>query len=109
MPKNIVGLALIGAVFFFAVQPQAQAACFYPRAVTITYSAFVDDTPAYAGTLWACSEIIISPMHPHHWDVIGQSIRDCDGSYSSSWGDTTSCTGSENKETTSESCPPVCE
>lgn len=108
MSRNIVRLALAGAIFYFAVQSPAQAVCFYPRTVTTTYYAFVDDTPAYAGTLWACSEIIISPMHPHHWDVIGQTTRDCDGNIYS-WGDTTSCTGPNNTVTTSERCAQVCE
>ena len=104
----VLRLALVGLVVYFAAQPQAQAGCFHPHSVTTTYYAFVDDSPGWEGTLWACSEVIISPMHPHHWDVIGETTRDCDGNYSS-WGDTTSCTGSANKVVTSESCPLVCE
>ena len=92
----------------FATHPKAEAACFYPRAVTTTYYGMIDDAPGWEGTLWYCHEVIISPMHPHHWGVIGERIRDCDGNITT-WGDTTSCTGPDNTETSSELCPLVCD
>jgi hypothetical protein len=108
MLKAALRLALLTLVVVFATHSKAEANCFFPHAFTTTYYAFIDDSPGWEGTLWACQEIIISPMHPHHWGAIGGTTRDCDGNVTS-WGDTTSCTGSSNTERTFESCPPICE
>lgn len=101
-------LSLLTLLVVLAAHPKAEAGCFTPHAVTTTYYGYIDDSPGFEGTLWSCQPIIISPMHANHWGVIGETVRDCDGNVSS-WGDTTSCTGTGNVERTSESCPPICD
>jgi len=108
MLKAALRLALLTLVVLFAIHKNAEAACFYPHSSTTTYYALIDDSPGWEGTLWACQEVMISPMHAHHWGPIGGTSRDCDGNVTS-WGDTTSCTGPSNTDRTTDICPPVCE
>jgi len=109
MLKAAARLALVGLVLAFLAQPKkAEASCEYPHWSETTYSALIDDSSGYEGTLWACQEVVISPMHAHHWGEIGGYSRDCDG-IETFWGDVTSCTASANTQTTGGSCPPVCD
>lgn len=74
------------------------------REVSTTYYAWIDNSNP---NLYWCQPPLIGPYIPietyAHWSPIGGTDRDCEG-YTSSWGDTTSCTGTANKVTHSSAC-----
>ena len=87
----ILALSLV-AVASSYVASNAEAACYYPRQVTITY--------------W--EGVIISPQPPDQ--VIGECTTDCDGN-TTCWGYQQSQNAGWYSYSTREmnSCPPVCE
>lgn len=97
-------LLLVAALSLSFPQP-AEAACWYPRTITTTYYAWIDN---YDPTWYSCHYIIISPAWQAHWGVIGERTVDCDGTVYE-WGDTTTCTGPDNTERDSSLCDPICE
>ena len=106
VPKPVrLSLVLLVLLSAFLLPRRSEANCFYPRSRTITYYAWIDD--AYP-TWYSCTYIIISPPWQAHWGVIGEKTTECDGSVSE-WGDTTTCTGSSNTQSTSNACEPICE
>ena len=68
------------------------------REVTTTYYAWIQDSDPSA--YW-CSPPLVGPYIPidyyAHWDPIGGTYSDCQGNFYS-WGDTTTCTGTDNTE-----------
>jgi hypothetical protein len=106
LARLLLVLSFLALVMTVAL-PQAEAACFYPRSRTTTYYAWLNNG---SNTFYSCNYVIISPPMENytHWDVIGETTTECDGSVSS-WGDTTTCTGSSNTVHTSQACEPICE
>ena len=87
--------------------PPAESACFYPHSRTTKYYAYLNNG---SNTFYSCTYVIISPPMENytHWDQIGERTVECDGSISS-WGDTTTCTGSGNTTLSLGPCDPICD
>lgn len=102
--QSVVRLSLCLIFCLAAMWISSAEAAFCGREVTTTYYAWIDDTDP--SRYW-CSQPIISPFIPvdeyAHWGPIGGTDRDCEGN-SSSWGDTTTCTGTANREIQSAPC-----
>jgi hypothetical protein len=110
MSKPVVRLLLVLsflALVMTVALPQAEAACFTPHSHTTTYYAWLNNG---SNTFYSCSYVIISPPLENyaHFGVIGETTIECDNSVTS-WGDTTTCTGSYNTEHSSQACERICE
>lgn len=109
MRKSLVRLSLslmflAGAI---ATAPKAEAGCENQWTRQVTFYAYVD--VGNPNNYW-CSIPIISPPCPscYSWQVIGQLTEsDCYGN--SSWGDTTTCTGSANTQVNNYICNVICD
>jgi len=99
--KRLGVLAALGVVLAISssdIPRRAEASCFYPQRVTTTYYGWYDIN----GNV--ICENPFGPSIPP--EVVGETIRECDGT-TSSWGNT-SCSFI-GPETVREDCDPICD
>jgi hypothetical protein len=98
MSKRVAHLffALALALVAASLQPQAEAFCQENLSSTTTYYGYITDSD---GSFYGCTDLIVSPPVPHHWDVVGERYIDCDGNISS-WGE--QC---DNYQVSIQRCP----
>lgn len=109
MRKSLVRLSLslmflAGAV---ATSPSAEASCENQWTSVTTYYAYV--VVSHPSSYY-CSIPPISPPCPscYSWQPIGEIVFSaCDGN--STWGDTTTCTGSANVQYSNYVCDVICD
>jgi hypothetical protein len=109
MRKSLVrlSLSLLLLVVAIATVPSAEAGCENQRTRIVTFYAYVD--VGNPNQYW-CQVPIISPPCPscYSWQPIGEIVEsDCEGN--SSWGDTTTCTGSGNVQYSNYICGVICD
>lgn len=106
-PVRLLSLIVMLLLVSLSYSPYAEAGCENQWESNTTYYAYVD--VLNPNQYW-CSQPLLSPPCPscYRWQAIGQVVySDCSGY--STWGDTTTCTGTANTQHSSSICGVICD